>query len=377
MKEQQKKKGVAVIYDPHNLYQFIWYYCTHGRDYDWTALCLPNGYKGEYMSEYCAKSGIFHKIIRHEEAFLSMSLGKKFGFFIQMVFYAMIGQQEKYCTKIIKRYLLDIDYDLAVVLTDVGIISGAFIGLSKKKRTIILEDGMGDYAERPKGYILKHLSNAYDWQGFLVAKMGYANPAHYYPLKTTKYCEKYSSNPDKMLYRDYKSIKQLFDLKQTDEKLFRSITQKVYSQIEKCDFEKADTIIFTNRLYDFGDNVDLYIKRFEDYVNKKCKSIIIKRHPRDETKYKFADHILVQEIDNSVPAEVLLQLLKGKKILFMFTSSILLYMLAYGYEVSYLYFNDLYEENQKDNTYLKYMTKKEMYNYLKRFNLQDSSIIEI
>lgn len=375
--KKQKKKGVAVIYDPHNLYQFIWYYCTYGQDYDWTALCLPNGYKGEYMSGYCEKSGIFHNIIRHDEAFLSMSWRKKVGFFLQMLIYAIVGQQEKYCAKLIKKYLPDTNYDLAVVLTDVGIVSGAFIGLSKKKKTVILEDGMGDYADRPKGYLLKHITNAYDWQGFFVAKMGYANPAHYYSLKTTRYCEKYSSNPDKMLYRNYKSIKRLFDLKKTDEALFQSITQKVYSEIEKCDFGKAETIVFTNRLYDFGENVDLYVKKFEEYVNKNCKSIIIKRHPRDETKYQFADHVCVQEIDNSVPAEVLLQFLKGKEILFMFTSSILLYMLAYGYEVSYLYFKGLYETNQKSNTYLKYMTKKEMVDYLKRFNLQDSSIIEI
>ena len=58
------KKGLAVIYDPHNVYQFLWYYCTYGKDIEWSALCLPNSYKGEYLSEPCRKLGIFKKIYR-------------------------------------------------------------------------------------------------------------------------------------------------------------------------------------------------------------------------------------------------------------------------------------------------------------------------
>ena len=52
---KNEKKGLAVIYDPHNLYQFIWYYCNAGRDMVWDALCLPNDKKGEYMHTYCEK----------------------------------------------------------------------------------------------------------------------------------------------------------------------------------------------------------------------------------------------------------------------------------------------------------------------------------
>lgn len=94
--KSRRKKGVALIYNPHNLHQFIWYYCTYGRDYDWTALCFPNGYKGEYMSEYCKKSGIFKEIIRRSESFVTIPVRKKCIMFIQMFLYALTKQQMNY-----------------------------------------------------------------------------------------------------------------------------------------------------------------------------------------------------------------------------------------------------------------------------------------
>lgn len=375
--ENNKKKGIAVIYDPHNLYQFIWYYATYGKEYEWTALCLPNGYKGEYMSSFCEKTGIFEKIIRDEQVYLNASIKTKAKEFMKMCFYAATRRQKRYCKKLVSKYVDINQYEIAVVLTDVGIVSGAFIGLGEEKRIVILEDGMGDYAERPKGYIRKHLFNPFDIQGYLVAKMGYANPAHYYPLKTTRYCEKFCSNPEQMLYREYKVIKQLFEYTNTDKKLFDCIIENVYTEIQTCDFQKADAIIFTNRLYDFGDNVEPYIEKFENYVNSHYENIILKRHPRDETKYKFDENVKVQEISNSIPAEVLLPYISNMNVLFMLTSSILLYMHAYRYQPTFLYFKGLHEQNLKEKTYLKYMTREVMNDYLEKFDLKDSPVIEI
>lgn len=377
MDDNKKKDGIVVIYDPHNLYQFIWYYATYGKEYEWTALCLPNGYKGEYMSHFCEKTGIFKDIIRDEQGYLDSSIGTRAKEFFKMFFYALIGKQKVYCKKFISKYVNVDKYKIAVVLTDVGIVSGAFVGLGEEKRVIILEDGMGDYADRPKGYIRKHLFNPYDIQGYLVAKMGYANPAHYYPLKTTKYCEKFCSNPEQMIYKDYKVIKQLFDYTNTDTLLFDRIVENVYTEIKACDFQKADAIIFTNRLYDFGDNVESYIEKFENYVNAHYKSIILKRHPRDETEYKFDENIEVQEISNSVPAEVLLPYLSDMNILFMLTSSILLYMKTYQYQPVFLYFKGLHEQNLTEKTYLKYMTREMMDDYLKKFEIRGNQVIEI
>lgn len=371
------KKGIAVIYDPHNLHQFLWFYATYGQEYEWTALCLPNGYKGEYMSQYCRKSGVFAKIISDSEGYLNASWKKKAKEFLLMFYYAMRRKQNIYCRRLINQYV-DIDeYDIAVVLTDVGIISGAFIGLGREKQVVILEDGMGDYADRPAGYICKHLFNFYDIQGYLVAKMGYANPAHYYPLKSTRYCQKFSSNPDQMIYKEYKEMLQLFDMEKTNVQLFNRIVERTYEDLKVSDFERAEAIIFTNRLYDFGDSVEPYIKRMEEYVNSHYKCIILKRHPRDETNYKFSQQVEVYEVSSSVPAEVILPYLANMNILFMLTTSIMLYMKAYHYKPTFLYFKGLHEQNLKEKTYLKYITKEEMKEYLNKFDMENSEFIDI
>ena len=76
MKSDNEKKGLVVIYDPHSLQQFIWYYCTYAQDVKWDALCLPNGYKGTYMTDYCKKSGVFEKIYVGNVDYMNMKLKK-------------------------------------------------------------------------------------------------------------------------------------------------------------------------------------------------------------------------------------------------------------------------------------------------------------
>lgn len=380
MKEKSKsKKGIALIYDPHNLYQFLWYYCTYGKDYKWTALCLPNGAKGEYMSTYCEKSGVFEKIIRDADgAFLTMAMGQRLRIFLQMFLYALRGKQKDFCRKLLGKYVKDEDYDIAVVLTDVGIVSGAFICMGDEKEIVILEDGMGDYFERTNKCLLKNLFNLYDWQGFFVANMGYANPGHRYPLKTTRNCEKFCSNPGLMLYTDYKKMHKLFETSETDMNKYRKLTGKIYEKILEYNFEDAEVIVFTDRLMDFTtSSADEYVERFQKYINANYKSIILKRHPRDNTDYKFASEVKVQEIECSIPGEAILPYLGGTNILFMYTTSILLYMGAYGYETSYLYFDKLYEQTRNESSHANYLTKDEMYDCLTRFGIENGNIIVI
>ena len=75
-------KGLAIIYDPHNLYQFLWYYCTYGQNKKWDALCLPNGFKGQYMDAYCKKSGVFENIYCDDKDFLAVPLSQQLKIFL-------------------------------------------------------------------------------------------------------------------------------------------------------------------------------------------------------------------------------------------------------------------------------------------------------
>lgn len=147
--------------------------------------------------------------------------------------------------------------------------------------------------------------------------MGYANPAHYFPLKTTAYCEKFCSKPDKMNYKEYKSIKKLYDFSGTNMDLYSTTISRTYGKIEKYDFANADTVIFTDPIYDYVKEIDAYVERFQNYIVKECKNVILKRHPRDDVAYSFGDSVIVQEIDHLIPAEVLLPYIKGKKIYFL------------------------------------------------------------
>ncbi len=157
------KRGLAVFYDPHNVYQFLWYYCTDGGDIEWDALCLPNSSQGEYISEWLEKLGIFRRVVRHTELYESWPLQKQFAMFTKMAGYALVGQQKRYAEKMIRQIVGTNDYDTYVVLADIGLISGLFLLFGKEREVIILEDGTVDYLTRSDLAILSKLSNAYAW----------------------------------------------------------------------------------------------------------------------------------------------------------------------------------------------------------------------
>ena len=373
------KKGLAVIYDPHNVYQFLWYYCTYGKDIEWSALCLPNSYKGEYLSEPCRKLGIFKKIYRDTQQFDSMPVIKRLFLFIKMVLYALIGQQKAFGKKFISKYIENNDYDIVVVLTDVGLISGLFLTQASEKEIIILEDGMGDYEAREWKNILKSLSRFYDIQGFLLSFLGYSNIGHYYPLRTTRNCIKFCSHPDKMLYTNYKEMRILFDFSKTDIVLFKSLLKKIYIGIEDYFSDKRDLILFTTPLNDLTPDKEKYNKKVEQFINNNYngKSILIKKHPRDISTYIFDKSIAVAEIDNTIPAEVLLPFLQDMDIIFFGHSSTNLYLVSFGYNPSFFYFNGLEEECKTGNIMCKYRSKEEFKKRLYFFGLDNSKIIEL
>lgn len=339
------KKGIAVFYDPHNVYQFLWYYCTYGKDVEWTALCLPNSFKGDQVSDFCVKLGFFKKIIKSQELFESWSQRRQLIEFLKMFFYACIGKQSTYAKNFLKNLINDVEYEQAVVLTDCGYVSGMFIALSKEKEIIILEDGMGDYLDRKYSNIFKNISNFYSVKGFILSLLGYVNFSSRYPLRTTKKCIKFSSHPDKMRYRKYLKIETLFDMTKTDKELFKSGIESIYPGILKFFCNKPDLILFTTPLIDYTDNPSRHYEKVEEFINKNgVNRLLIKKHPRDGYVYHFDSKIDVKEIPQIIPAEVLLPYLSGIQILFMDFSSTNLYMSSFNYSPKFLYFTGLCEE---------------------------------
>ncbi len=370
-----KKKGLAVIYDPHNVYQFLWYYCTYGKDIEWYALCLPNSYKGEYLSKECKKMNIFKEIYSDSIPFDSLSLKKKIGLFLKMFCYAVIGRQKAFAKKMLASYINGLDFDTAVILTDVGFISGLFCLFGKEKEIVILEDGMGDYINRKYSNIFSHIHNFFDVQGYLLSVLGYSNTGHYFPLRTTKNCIKYCSHPDKMLYKKYKEMKVLFDMTSTDIDLLKKNIAIMYPDIEQFFSEKKDCILLTTPISDYVTDSTKYVNSIENYINENFKNILIKRHPRDKAEYHFNSNVTVSEIDQKIPAEVLLPYLSGMKIYFCEISSTNLYMTQFKYEPIFFYFKDLYDDCKKEhNALVQYLSREEFNNRLSFFEFKNNII---
>ncbi len=377
--KEQKKQGLIVVYDPHNLLEFLWYYATHGKEYEWTALCLPNGYKGEYMGDYCERCGIFAKIVRAEDDFLAASAAKKAGIFLSMLGHAAVGGQERFIRRFLRRYGIETErFDRLVVMTDVGLISGMISALARHQDTVILEDGTGDYLERSFGQIKSCPTNFVAWEGLLLSWMGYANPGHIFPMRTSRYAEKYCSKPDQMRYREYREMKRLFDFERTDLALYQELVQRAFGRIDVEALERADLFFFTVPIEDYSAETARYVERIVGHVNELASDrplrVVVKRHPRDAQKYAFGKNVEVLEIENSVPSEVLLPYTAGRKLIFFERCSTMLNLRGDS-EIELLWLSDLAQSEAYK--FGKYPSENELRAYMAMCGLNNYRIVEL
>lgn len=350
---QTARKGLAVIYDPHNLYQFLWYYCNQGINMKWDALCLPNGYKGEYMHAYCENAGIFDRIFKYDTDYSILPVVQKLVLFIKMFLFFLIGKKKEYCKRILNSYVNESDYDTFVVIADVGVVSGACIALGSEKRVIILEDGLSDYANRPFFIPWKKIRSVNAWQGFFLSIMGYCCPG-WFRLRTNKHCIKYCSHPDKMRYRNYRELRLLYDNKGMDYNLFECIIKRVYCLLGEYDFSKVGAVLLTTPLDSYVSEYEKYMNRIEQYV-KECgyETIVLKKHPREKAKYQFDNAITVIEVDNGIPFEAIVPFVRGKEVIVTSLSSSILCLNAYNIDCKIIFLNGLLEESLRTNSAFK------------------------
>ncbi len=370
-----KQKGLVIVYDPHNLYQFLWYYCNAGKTMSWDALCLPNDKKGEYMHPYCERTSVFSNVYYYDDTFKSISAIKKFITFIQMLGYYVCGQKRRYCHKLINRYVNWNEYDQVVILTCVGLVSGACAALSDEKEVVILEDGISDYRERNKFIERKHIKSLYHWQGFILSRMGYCCPGWFY-FKPEKNCIKYSSRPDKMKEGIYKEIRQLYNQEGTDDKLLKSIVDNTYPQLKNINFNSIDAVFFSIPLSDHVMETEQYEKKIENYISTKYNSLMIKRHPRDDMEYHFSD-INIIEVDSSIPAEVLMPYLKNAEVVMCESCSTIMYAHPYNLKCIVLVLNGYYEESVAEGVDSKAPSEEEVNSYVEKFGGLNCSIVTI
>lgn len=370
-----KKRGLVIVYDPHNLYQFIWYYCNVGKKIDWDALCLPNDKKGEYMHYFCEATEIFGKVYKGSEGFKSAKAKEKIVIFAKMLVYYVLGQRKRYCRKLINRYVEFDKYDQIVILTCVGLISGACAALSDEKEVVILEDGVADYWKRTKHMQWKHLRSTYHWQGFMLSHMGYCCPG-WFLFKPEKNCIKYSSRPDLMDYSLYKEIRQLYESKGTDDKLLSSIVKRTYPQISEIDFGKMEAIFLSIPLCVYVNKTDIYQERLEKYLADKYGNVLVKRHPRDTMKYAFGKSKMI-EIDSSIPAEVIMPYLNNMDVYMCESCATVMYARPYNLNCKVIVLDGFYEESLAEGVEAKAPSEEEVRAYVNRFGGTGCSVIKI
>ncbi len=333
------KKGLAVLYDPNSLRQFVWYFTTKSPNIKWDVLCLPNGEKGTYIDKDCIRAEVFERIYRGETDYMKLPLKKKFFLFLRLLLFWVLKKQKLMAEELINSYVSDIEmYDEYVTNTDTGFVSGLLSQFATIKEVVYLDDGSWDYLARSKWKCtFKSFSFEY-WQGFVMSKMGYCSKGRFY-FEPTKYCTKYCNMPDKMRYKNYRQIKG-FSFEETRKELYDTIIEKIYPDIKRYDFSRVDTVIFTDPWDDFTTKPEKYIHMVEEYVSKNASVILLKKHPRDKYNYSFKECECI-EVDQTVPAEIMLPFLKGKKLLFFVQNSIMISISDGDYIIDVFFFDNL------------------------------------
>ena len=143
-----------------------------------------------------------------------------------------------------------------------------------------------------------------------------------------------------------------------DEDEYSRVLQKLFhtdlSSVE------GDVLLFTSSFNNFIDDEGILLKETIQFFNSKLrgKTLLLKRHPRDDKEYNFDEHVRVKEIDKNLPAEILKSVVKAKECYFMFTSSVVMDYNELFPEYKILFYESLAADNKKKNY---------VYDYEKRF----------
>lgn len=320
----RKKQAVAVICGSANLYDFLWYYATYGKEYTWTAVAEYYATSDAELSKECERIGIFERVIFYDVNTKHMSDVRKIVEVAKAAAYYAVGKRDRYCQKLIAGCVDD--YDLAVVPNSQDLLHGAFISQSSKKEIVILEDGgctrTRTYHKWQPGN--GEISFMYNLGGYLLSKMGYCDVVNRYELDTCRNCTKYAFAPEQIGHRTYKRVFQIHDNTYTDTELLDCLIKKWCGDFLPqglC----AEAVLYTMPMCATFENHEELKHRVEQYINENYtgKRVLLKKHLRDTYEYVFDDAVDVTEIPASIPAELMIDRINAGVYLFEFTSSVL------------------------------------------------------
>ena len=347
------EKALAVLYSPKSLLDFLWYYEAYGKKkYEYDLLIVPAGMDAEgkwtvRIYDQAVKSGIFKKISIYDGTYVDQGISKQLKTLLSMTGVAIRGKQPQYCAESLKPWFDYKEYGQIVTVFVPTIMSGELVVLAKYINVVLLEDGARDYEPHrswPTRYWIKREGWQHEIAGCILSKLGYADPTIMYNFAPTKRCVKFSSRPEKLLYRDYKKIFQLNDMSLVDKKMYRALVEKTF------DYDvtgvQADYALFTAPLKEDLQVDEMITQDFVRYIVGKMGKgrLLLKKHPRDEMSYQFPDRVEVIEVPKNVPAELLLGILDGTKVYFTYPSTIMQEMRASNPKI-------LFDSKEESGTY--------------------------
>ncbi|MDO4866013.1 MAG: polysialyltransferase family glycosyltransferase [Clostridia bacterium] len=352
MADQSQEKAIVIITGPYQLLQALWY-CSEHPQYEYHAI-IKNAQLSELVREQikanCERSGFFRSIsvshgVNMDSGLLNQSL-----LMLKMCLYYLFGQRRRLTRQIIRREIGDEKYSLALVDSENSILSGAFIDHSDAGyRVVIMQEGVSDILERKS----RPDRSAKQLAFYMVARMGYCNPGVYYKLRKTQFCTKLSSFPQRLLYRQFAAIEDIFQHEGND--TFKSAIQRVFPQLDWGLYQQADIILFTTVMDPLGGG-DAEQKLLHDWLKEQLHGgkLLIKKHPREAYQYDWED-MDISFIDPGIPAELILSQSGRQRIVFSFVSTSIVEIL--GKETDYQvirfdsikgkYYNQVFPQLQK------------------------------
>ena len=326
------KRALAILHSPKSLLDFIWYYCVYGKEYDWDLIAIPHGVdsNGEWVCriiDSANTSGLFSSIVSYNNTIVDKGLLIKAKTIMEMLLYAVVGKQEMYSKKKLKKIFDEKQYDVIVTVFLGTIFSGMILSLAETKEVVLLEDGSRDYVLHrhiPTLASIKREGIQRELAGFVLSKMNYADPTISYWFSPTKNCEKFSSRPNLLRYKNYKSIKKLNDMALVDKKEYRRLIEKTFP-IGKV-AQEFDIALFTAPMEEsFNINVGIE-KIVSDYISNRFKptSILIKKHSRDNNEYVFDPSIHIYEVESKIPGELFIHSIDANRFIFLWPSTLMM-----------------------------------------------------
>lgn len=332
---KEDDKVLVVVTNQYMFEQLIWYHSKYPEGI-WEALIIKFGVGNnslmDIMYQKCVDSGIFSKIVVYGNQVSEQLFYKKIGIVIKYAFQYFMGTREKNDRRIIKSIMGHCDYKKVIVHSTVSS-STSVIALNALSDEVLvcLEDGLGDYLPVRKARFCTEIVNS------LLAKMNIVNSTnggHAFQLKYDNHLIKYCSLPDKMQYKNYKSIKQLFD----------GGSYKVHFTESEMLLKKEnyEVIVFSAPFADFGNYEKMYYNVLLNWLKRNYggKKILFKPHPRENCDFCL-DGLNLDIGGMELAGERLLELMPDVEIVFTYTTTILLKACRENRDFKILCFDDV------------------------------------